>query len=133
MFASYSPGLDRRSASCTADDIDAVCEIYPSTTTAACNAEPSNGYSERCDGAEPAGLCSTQPAGGVSYLYLQNLGFRWIEAFVVGTLVVIALCFGVQVALADPDWRQVILGFARSRLSATRRCSTSPWASSALR
>src|SRR6185437_7375339 len=45
-------------------------------------------------------------------LYLQNLGFRWIEAFVVATLVVIALCFGVQVALADPDWRQVILGFA---------------------
>lgn len=45
-------------------------------------------------------------------LYLQNLGFRWIEAFVVGTLLVIAACFGVQVALADPDWRQVILGFA---------------------
>ncbi len=45
-------------------------------------------------------------------LYLQNLGFRWIEAFVVATLVVIAVCFGVQVALADPDWRQVILGFA---------------------
>jgi manganese transport protein len=45
-------------------------------------------------------------------LYLQNLGFRWIEAFVVATLVVIAACFGVQVALADPDWRQVIIGFA---------------------
>lgn len=45
-------------------------------------------------------------------LYLQNLGFRWIEAFVVTTLLVIAICFGVQVALADPDWRQVILGFA---------------------
>src|SRR6478752_5018702 len=38
-------------------------------------------------------------------LYLQNLGFRWIEAFVVGTLLVIAVCFGVQVAMADPDWR----------------------------
>jgi manganese transport protein len=45
-------------------------------------------------------------------LYLQNLGFRWIEAFVVTTLLVIAACFGVQVALADPDWRQVIIGFA---------------------
>ena len=45
-------------------------------------------------------------------LYLQNLGFRWIEAFVVTTLLVIAICFGVQVALADPDWRQVIIGFA---------------------
>jgi len=45
-------------------------------------------------------------------LYLQNLGFRWIEAFVVGTLLVIAACFGIQVAMAQPDWRQVILGFA---------------------
>ncbi|MEI9900845.1 MAG: Nramp family divalent metal transporter [Hyphomicrobium sp.] len=45
-------------------------------------------------------------------LYLQNLGFRWIEAFVITTLLVIATCFGVQVALADPDWRQVIIGFA---------------------
>jgi len=45
-------------------------------------------------------------------LYLQNLGFRWIEAFVVSTLLVIAVCFGVQVAMANPDWRQVIVGFA---------------------
>jgi manganese transport protein len=45
-------------------------------------------------------------------LYLQNLGFRWIEAFVVTTLLVIAVCFGVQVAMADPDWRAVIVGFA---------------------
>ncbi len=45
-------------------------------------------------------------------LYLQNLGFRWIEAFIVGTLLVIAACFTVQVAMADPDWRQVIIGFA---------------------
>jgi manganese transport protein len=45
-------------------------------------------------------------------LYLQNLGFRWIEAFVVSTLLVIAVSFGVQVAMADPDWRQVIIGFA---------------------
>ncbi len=45
-------------------------------------------------------------------LYLQNLGFRWIEAFVVGTLLVIAACFGIQVAMAQPDMREVILGFA---------------------
>jgi manganese transport protein len=45
-------------------------------------------------------------------LYLQNLGFRWIEAFVVSTLLVIAVCFAVQVAMAQPDLRQVILGFA---------------------
>ncbi len=45
-------------------------------------------------------------------LDLQNLGFRWIEAFVVGTLLVIAACFGIQVAMAQPDLREVILGFA---------------------
>ena len=37
-------------------------------------------------------------------LYLQRLGFRWIEAFIIALLGVIAVCFGVQIALADPDW-----------------------------
>ena len=45
-------------------------------------------------------------------LWLQNKGFRWIEAFIITLLGVIALCFGVQIALADPDWGQVIRGFA---------------------
>src|SRR5215471_9501352 len=45
-------------------------------------------------------------------LWMQNLGFRWIEAFVVTLLAVIALCFAVQIAMADPDWRAVIHGFA---------------------
>jgi manganese transport protein len=45
-------------------------------------------------------------------LWMQNLGFRWIESFVVALLAVIAACFAVQIALADPDWRGVILGFA---------------------
>jgi manganese transport protein len=45
-------------------------------------------------------------------LYLQNLGFRWIEAFVIALLGVIAVCFGIQIALADPDWGGVIRGFA---------------------
>ena len=45
-------------------------------------------------------------------LYLQNLGFRWIEAFVVTTLLVIAACFAIQVGMARPDIREVILGFA---------------------
>jgi manganese transport protein len=43
---------------------------------------------------------------------LQNLGFRWIEVLVVSLLLVIAACFGVQIALADPDWGAVIKGFA---------------------
>ncbi|MBI3700252.1 MAG: Nramp family divalent metal transporter [Afipia sp.] len=45
-------------------------------------------------------------------LALQVLGFRWIEAFVVALLGVIAACFAVQIAMADPDWGAVIRGFA---------------------
>jgi len=45
-------------------------------------------------------------------LWMQNLGFRWIEAFVVTLLGVIALCFAVQIAMADPQWSAVIRGFA---------------------
>src|SRR5206468_6863131 len=45
-------------------------------------------------------------------LWLQNLGFRWIEAFIVTLLGVIAVCFSIQIALANPDWRGVVLGFA---------------------
>ncbi|QIB35372.1 Nramp family divalent metal transporter [Ancylobacter pratisalsi] len=45
-------------------------------------------------------------------LLLQNLGFRWVEALVVALLAVIAACFGIQIALADPNWGEVIRGFA---------------------
>ncbi|MEI5677784.1 Nramp family divalent metal transporter [Mesorhizobium sp. CCNWLW179-1] len=45
-------------------------------------------------------------------LYLQKLGFRWVEALIITLLGVIAACFAVQIALADPDWGGVIRGFA---------------------
>ena len=45
-------------------------------------------------------------------LWMQPLGFRWVEAFVVTLFVVITVCFGIQIAMADPDWGQVIRGFA---------------------
>ncbi|MEI7805161.1 MAG: Nramp family divalent metal transporter [Hyphomicrobiales bacterium] len=45
-------------------------------------------------------------------LWMQNLGFRWIEAFIVTLMGVIAACFAVQIAMADPDWGAVIRGFA---------------------
>lgn len=45
-------------------------------------------------------------------LWLQRLGFRWIEALIVTLLGVIVVCFAVQIALADPDWGAVIRGFA---------------------
>jgi len=45
-------------------------------------------------------------------LWMQNLGFRWIEAFIVTLLGVIAVCFAIQIAMADPQWSGVIRGFA---------------------
>ena len=45
-------------------------------------------------------------------LWMQNMGFRWIEAFVVTLLGVITICFGIQIAMADPNWGAVIKGFA---------------------
>ena len=45
-------------------------------------------------------------------LWLQKKGFRWLEAFIITLLGVIAICFGIQIALADPDWGGVIRGFA---------------------
>ena len=45
-------------------------------------------------------------------LWLQTKGFRWLEAFIIVLLGVIALCFGIQIAMADPDWAGVIKGFA---------------------
>jgi manganese transport protein len=48
-------------------------------------------------------------------LALQAFGFRWIEAFVVAMLGVIAACFAVQIALADPDWGAVLRGLVPHR------------------
>jgi manganese transport protein len=44
-------------------------------------------------------------------LYLQSKGFRWIEAFVIALLGVIAGCFLAQIILADPSWGGVLAGF----------------------
>jgi manganese transport protein len=45
-------------------------------------------------------------------LWLQKLGFRYVETFIMALLAVIFACFFVQIAMADPDWGQVIRGFA---------------------
>jgi manganese transport protein len=45
-------------------------------------------------------------------LWMQNLGFRWVEAFIVTLMGVIAVCFAIQIAMADPEWGAVIRGFA---------------------
>jgi manganese transport protein len=45
-------------------------------------------------------------------LLLQRLGFRAVEAVIIGVLGVIAASFAVQIAMANPDWGAVIRGFA---------------------
>ena len=45
-------------------------------------------------------------------LYLQKHGFRWVEALVIALLGIIAVCFALQIVLADPVWGDVIRGFA---------------------
>jgi manganese transport protein len=45
-------------------------------------------------------------------LYLQKLGFRWVEALIITLLGVIAVCFAIQIFMADPEWGAVIKGFA---------------------
>ncbi len=44
-------------------------------------------------------------------LMLQNLGFRKLEAFVITLLIVIAICFAYNIALAQPDFAAVLNGF----------------------
>ena len=48
-------------------------------------------------------------------LALQRLGFRYLEAFVIALLGVIAICFAVQLGLAKPEWAGVLGGLAPSR------------------
>jgi manganese transport protein len=47
-------------------------------------------------------------------LWLQTKGFRWIEAFIITLIGVIALCFLAQIVMADPDWGAVFAGFMPS-------------------
>jgi len=48
-------------------------------------------------------------------LLLMNKGFRFLEAFIIALLIVIALCFGVQVAAAAPPVAAMLGGFIPSR------------------
>ena len=66
-------------------------------------------------------------------LMLLNKGFRYLEAFIIALLIVIAVCFAIQIALAAPPIAAVLGGFVPSReiVTESRRCSTSRSASSA--
>lgn len=47
-------------------------------------------------------------------LLLMNKGFRFLEAFVIALLIVIAVCFGVQIFAAAPPVAAMLRGFAPS-------------------
>ena len=47
-------------------------------------------------------------------LLLMNKGFRFLEAFIIALLVVIAICFLVQIVLAAPPLRGILGGFVPS-------------------
>lgn len=47
-------------------------------------------------------------------LLLMNKGFRFLEAFIVALLIVIAVCFGVQIVLAAPPVAAVLAGYLPS-------------------
>jgi manganese transport protein len=47
-------------------------------------------------------------------LLLMNKGFRFLEAFIIALLIVIAVCFGIQVAAAAPPVAAMLSGFVPS-------------------
>src|SRR6185369_4954330 len=47
-------------------------------------------------------------------LLLMNRGFRFLEAFVIALLIVIAVCFGIQIAAAAPPVAAMLRGFMPS-------------------
>src|SRR6476659_8778062 len=47
-------------------------------------------------------------------LLLMNKGFRFLEAFVIALLIVIAVCFGIQIFAAAPPLAAMLRGFAPS-------------------
>ena len=44
-------------------------------------------------------------------LWLQHKGVRWLEALILGLILLIAGCFAVQIAMADPVWGDVLRGY----------------------
>ena len=59
--------------------------------------------------------CVLTAADVLLVLAMQRLGFRWIEAFVMAMLLLIAGCFVAQMLLAHPDWRAAGTGLLPTR------------------
>jgi len=58
----------------------------------------------------PAGVVLTA-ADVFLILWLQNKGFRKLEAVVIALTLVIAACFAFQIAYSDPVWGEVLRGY----------------------
>src|SRR5476649_307941 len=43
-------------------------------------------------------------------LWLQKLGIRYFEAFILGLIAIIAICFAVEIRMAHPNWMAVTAG-----------------------
>src|SRR5436190_7698435 len=43
-------------------------------------------------------------------LWLQNKGFRYTEAIIITLVATIAVCFGIQVFVSQPEWGRLMLG-----------------------
>ncbi|MEP6674587.1 MAG: Nramp family divalent metal transporter, partial [Ferruginibacter sp.] len=50
-------------------------------------------------------------------LYLQRLGMRKMEAFIITLILIVAVCFLLEIIFAHPDPAKVISGFLPSKLS----------------
>ena len=47
-------------------------------------------------------------------LWLQHRGMRWLEAFIVAMIAIIAGCFAIQIVMAQPEWNAVLSGYLPS-------------------
>jgi len=56
------------------------------------------------------GVCITA-LDVLAIMYLQNKGFRWLEAFVVALITTIGVCFLIQIIFSKPDVAEVLGGF----------------------
>jgi manganese transport protein len=52
-------------------------------------------------------------------LWLQQRGFRYLEALVISLVAVVVVCLTVTVAAAQPQWREVFAGFLPSTRTVT--------------
>ncbi len=59
------------------------------------------------------GLCLTA-ADALLILYLQRKRFRYLEALIIGLIVLILICFVIELVLAPPDWAGVAAGYLPS-------------------